>query len=368
MSAAPETISQAAARRDALVGRLGDAILGTMDLFNLYLGDRLGLYHALTVGGPATSAELAARAGIHERYAREWLEQQAVGAILTVDDPNKGAADRRYTLPPGHDEVLLDTDSLNYQAFIGRFAASLGQALPSLLQAFRTGGGVSWAEFGADAREAQAAQNRPLFLGPLGTEWLPMVPDVHARLRTEPPARVADIGCGAGWSSIGIAKAYPLARVDGFDLDDASIELARVNAAEHGVADRVSFQVRDVADPKLAGQYDLVVGFEMLHDLAQPVEALRVMRGLLNNGGAVIIMDENVAEHFHTPGDELERLYYGFSTLCCLPAGLAEQPSAGTGTVMRPETFRQYAREAGFRDVEILPIEHDLFRFYRPIA
>jgi len=155
--------------------------------------------------------------------------------------------------------------------------------------------------------------------------------------------------------------------VDGFDLDASSIELARANAAEHGVADRVSFQVRDVADPKLAGQYDLVVGFEMLHDLARPVEALRVMRGLLNAGGAVIIMDENVAERFTAPGDELERLYYGFSTLCCRPAGMAEQPSAATGAVMRPDTFRQYAREAGFRDVEILPIEHDLFRFYRPL-
>jgi 2-polyprenyl-3-methyl-5-hydroxy-6-metoxy-1,4-benzoquinol methylase len=367
MSAKPETTLQAEDRRDALVGRLGEAILGTMDLFNLYLGDRLGLYRALADGGPATSVDLAGRAGIHERYAREWLEQQAVGAILTVDDPDKPAAERRYTLPAGHDEVLLDADSLYYQAFIGRFAASLGQALPSLLHAFRTGGGVSWAEFGADAREAQAAQNRPLFLGPLGNQWLPMVPDVHARLCAEPAARVADIGCGAGWSSIGIAKAYPLVHIDGFDLDDASVALAQANADEHGVAHRVNFQVRDVADPQLAGQYDLVVGFEMLHDLAQPVPALRVMRGLLNEGGAVIVMDENVAERFDAPGDDLERLYYGFSTLCCLPAGLAEQPSAGTGTVMRPDAFRQYARAAGFRDVEILPIAHELFRFYRPL-
>jgi hypothetical protein len=109
------------------------------------------------------------------------------------------------------------------------------------------------------------------------------------------------------------------------------------------------------------------MGFEMLHDLARPVEALRVMRGLLAEGGAVFIMDERVAERFTAPGDEVERLYYGFSTLCCLPAGMAEQPSAGTGTVMRPDTFRRYALEAGFRDVEVLPIEHDQFRFYRPL-
>src|SRR5690349_19901918 len=130
--------------RCALMGRLGQAILGTMDLVNMYLGERLGLYRALAAGGPATSAELADRAGIVERYAREWLDHQAVGAILTVDDPDKEATGRRYALPAGHDEVLLDHDSLNYQAFVGRFAASIGQALPSLLQAFRTGGGVTW--------------------------------------------------------------------------------------------------------------------------------------------------------------------------------------------------------------------------------
>jgi 2-polyprenyl-3-methyl-5-hydroxy-6-metoxy-1,4-benzoquinol methylase len=352
-------------RRDALVGRLFQSVLGTMDLFNLYLGDRLGLYRALAETGPSTPAQLAAQAGIHERYAREWLEQQAVTGLLDVEDPGQEQGRRRYTLPAGHDEVLLDGDSLNYLAYVGRFAAALGQATPRLLEAFRTGGGVSWAEFGEDARVGQAEQNRPIFLHLLGNEWLPQVPDVDARLRATPPARVADIGCGVGWSSIAIARAYPDVRVDGFDLDQPSIEAAQANAAAYGVADRVTFQVRDVADPGLAGRYDLVVGFEMLHDLARPVEALRAMRQLMTAGGALIIMDEKVAEAFTAPGDELERLYYGFSTLCCLPTGLAEQPSAATGTVMRPATLRRYAVEAGFRNVEILPIEHDLFRFYR---
>ena len=367
MSTENGVTEDSAARRDALAGRIFQSVLGAMDLFNLYLGDRLGLYRALADGGPATSGELAARAGIAERYAREWLEQQAVGGMLEVDDAEQDATVRRYSLPTGHDEVLLDQDSLSYLAYVGRFVASIGQATPSVLEAFRTGGGVSWAAYGADAREGQAEQNRPLFLNLLGSAWLPAIEDVHARLGADPPARVADIGCGAGWSSIALAKAYPNARVDGFDLDEPSIELARANAVEHGVGDRVSFQVRDVADPALAGRYDLVMGFEMLHDLSRPVEALRVMRGLLVEGGAVLIMDEKVAERFTAPGDEVERLYYGFSTLCCLPAGMAEQPSAGTGTVMRPDTLRRYALEAGFRDVEVLPIEHEQFRFYRPI-
>ena len=358
---------QAAERRDALVGRISQSLLGAMDLFTIYLGDRLGLYRAMRDGGPATSAELAARAGIDERYAREWLEQQAVGSLLDVDDAEKDAMARRYSLPAGHDEVLLDQDSLSYLAYVARWLPSIGQVTPSLLEAFRTGGGVSWAAFGADAREAQAEQNRPIFLSLLGGDWLPAIEDVHARLGADPPARVADIGCGAGWSGIGLAKAYPNVRVDGFDLDEPSIELARANADAHGVADRVRFEVRDAADPALAGRYDLVLGFEMLHDLSRPVETLRVMRGLLAPGGAVVIMDERVEERFTVPGTDAERLYYGFSTLCCLPAGLAETPSAGTGAVMRPETLRRYALKAGFRDVEVLPIEHEQFRFYRPI-
>ena len=367
MTTSQDAADRATERRDALVGRIFQSVLGAMDLFNLYIGDRLGLYRALRDGGAATSSELAARAGIHERYAREWLEQQAVGGLLDVDDAAKDASERRYTLPSGHDEVLLDGDSLNYLAYVGRWVPSIGQAMPALLEAFRTGGGVSWADFGPDAREGQAEQNRPVFLNLLGNEWLPQVADVHARLGAHPPARVADIGCGVGWSSIAVAKAYPHARVDGFDLDEPSIAQAQVNAAEHGVADRVSFQVRDVSDPSLAGQYDLVMGFEMLHDLAQPVAALRVMRDLLAPDGAVFIMDENVADRFEAPGSEVERLYYGFSTLCCLPAGMADTPSAGTGTVMRPDTFRRYALKAGFRDVEALPIEHEQFRFYRPV-
>jgi 2-polyprenyl-3-methyl-5-hydroxy-6-metoxy-1,4-benzoquinol methylase len=168
-----------------------------------------------------------------------------------------------------------------------------------------------------------------------------------------------------GWSSIAVALAYPDVLVDGFDLDAPAIEIARRNAAEAGVADRVRFHVRDAGDPDLAGRYDLVMICEALHDLSRPVEALRAMRSLAGAGGTVLVVDEKVAEAFTAPGDDLERLYFGFSVLCCLPTGLAEQPSAATGTVMRPATLRRYAEAAGFRAVEALPVEHDLFRLYR---
>lgn len=354
----------AAERREALVGRLFESVLNTMEICCVYLGDRLGLYRALQSGAPTTAAELAAAAGINERYAREWLEQQAVSGILEVDSAADPAA-RRYSLPAPHAEVLLDPDSLSWFAPVVQLVIGFTRPLPTLLQAFRTGEGISWSAFGADAREGQAGQNRPAFLKLLGTEWLPAIPDIHARLLGDPPARVADVACGAAWSSIAVARAYPKVRVDGFDLDEASVALARANVAEAGLSDRVVISTRDAGDPTLAGRYDLVTIFEALHDMSRPVEVLGKVRSLLAEGGAVIVMDERVAETFAAPGDTVERLMYGFSVLCCLPTGLAEQPSAGTGTVMRPATLRRYALEAGFRDVEILPIASDLFRFYR---
>jgi len=208
----------------------------------------------------------------------------------------------------------------------------------------------------------QEALNRPAFLNLLASEWLPSVPDVHARLQR--PARVADVGCGAGWAAIAIARAYPNVEVDGFDSDAPSIEMARANARASGVADRVQFHVRDVADPALAGRYDLVTAFEMVHDLGQPIEALQSFRRITAADGTVLIMDERTDEEFTAPGDLVQRFLYGFSPLWCLPQGLADGPSA-TGTVMRSSTLRGYASKAGFQDVEGLPIEHPFWRFYR---
>ena len=354
----------AEARRDALSSRLFEAAITTMEACAVYLGDRLGFYAALNRQGPSTAAELAKATGTHPRYVREWLEQQAVAGILEVDAA-ADADDRRYRLPPGHAEVLLDADSLNWLTPVLRLVVGLTAPLPALLEAYRTGGGVPWSAYGEDGRLGQAGQNRAIFLRLLGTEWLPAVPDVHARLLADPPARVADVACGAGWSSIAIARAYPKARVDGFDLDEPSIAVARNNVVAAGLADRVSMAVRDAGDPALAGRYDLVTIFEALHDMSRPVEVLRKMRDLLAPGGTVIVMDERVADTFTAPGDAVERLMYGYSVLCCLPVGLADQPSAGTGTVMRAETLRRYALEAGYRDVEVLRIAHDFFRFYR---
>src|SRR5262250_3869811 len=265
-------------KREALVERLFESALNTMELCCVYLGDRLGLYRALRDRGPLTSAELAAAAGIHERYAREWLEQQAVTGMLETD-PTVEASARRYALAAEHAEVLLDPDSLSWFAPVIQLVVGLTGPLPSLLQAFRTGKGIAWSDFGRDPREGQAGQNRPAFLTLLGREWLPGIPDVHARLSADPPARVADVACGAGWSSIGIARAYPKARVDGFDLDEASVALARANVAEAGLADRVDIAVRDAGDSTLAGRYDLVCRLLLEKKKTKTIQVLTQARG-----------------------------------------------------------------------------------------
>ena len=350
-------------RRDALVERLFMNAIGAFDLFSVHVGDRLGLYRTLADEGPLTSAELAKAAGVHERYAREWLEHQAASDLLEVGE-NGDSEQRKFRLPEGHEEALLDVSSLNYVAPMARAVLACIRPIDELLAAFRTGEGVPYADYGEDLHEAQAAFTRPLFENLLGTEWLPAIPQVHERLLADPPARVGDIACGQGRSSIEIARAYPKVQVEGIDSDHASVERARENVAGSGVEDRVTFHERDAADAELAGRYDLVTIFEALHDMSYPVDVLRAARGLLGDGGVMVIGDERTQDSFTAPAGEIERLYYGFSLFHCLPVGMVGEGAAGTGTVIRAETVKRYADEAGFSSCEVLPIEDDFWRFY----
>jgi 2-polyprenyl-3-methyl-5-hydroxy-6-metoxy-1,4-benzoquinol methylase len=293
------------------------------------------------------------------------LEQQTVAGILEVENPTAEATARRFRLPAAYAEVLVERDSLNYLAPLAQLVVGAVHPLRKVLDAFHHGGGVPFGDYGTDLREGQARMNRAMFLQQLGQEWLPAISDIHARLQADPPARVADIGCGAGWSSIGLAQAYPKVQVDGFDLDAPSIELAQANLRQANLNGRVKFQVRDAGAATLAGHYDLVTAFECVHDMSDPVGVLRTMRGLVNGTGAVIIVDERVGDTFTPTGNEVEWMMYGWSVLHCLPVGMADHPTTGTGTVMRTDTLRRYAREAGFREVEVLPIDNFFFRFYR---
>jgi SAM-dependent methyltransferase len=358
------TAASADARRDELVERLFGSALGALDLLCVYLGDRLGLYRALADTGPSTSAELARAAGVNERYAREWLEQQAMAGIIEAQDPDASDAERRYVLPAGHDEVLLDGGSLNHMAPMAQLLVACALPIHAVLAAFGTGDGVPYADYGADLHEGQARFTQPLFDNLLASDWFPAVPAIHDRLNGDPPARVADVACGLGRSSIAIARNYPKVTVDGIDLDQASIARAQQLLPGSGVEDRVAFHCRDAADPALSGRYDLVTIFEALHDMSYPVDVLRTARGLLSDGGRVLVADERTAERFTPDAGDVERLYYGFSVLHCLPVGMVGDNAAGTGTVMREDTVRGYAEHAGFAGFEVAPIENDFWRFY----
>jgi 2-polyprenyl-3-methyl-5-hydroxy-6-metoxy-1,4-benzoquinol methylase len=349
---------------DALVERLFGAAIDTLEVASVHIGGRLGFYRSLADEGMATSKELAARTGTDERYVREWLEQQAVAGFLSVDEAGGEPDERRYGLPEAHRPVFADEEDLNYLTPLATLAIGVLRPIDALLEAYRSGGGVPYEAYGADSREGIAAINRPQFVHLVG-EWLSSIPEVDSRLRAKPPAQVADLACGTAWSSIAIARAYPHVTVDAIDLDAESVEVARRNVAAAALDHRVKPAVHDASDPRLSGRYELVTIFEALHDMNHPVEALRTARNMLAKGGSVLVADERVAERFNAPGDEIERFNYGWSVLHCLAVGNLYHDSAATGTVIRPDAVRAYAADAGFARVDVLPIDHDFWRFYR---
>ncbi|MGU3433173.1 methyltransferase domain-containing protein [Actinomycetes bacterium M1A6_2h] len=339
--------------------KIFDVVRGAASAQALYLGDRLGWYRTLASEGPLTATELADKSGTDSRYAREWLEQQVVSGVLAADVERDPV---RFELPREHAAVLVDTESTSFMLPLARLFAATGVRLPDLVRAYRTGGGVSWAQLGDDAREAQGAMNRPVFATQLTSSLLPQVPDLHRLLTAG--GRVADIGCGEGWASIALAVGYPSTRVHGIDVDAPSIAAATRNAAAAGVADRVTFDVADAAG-SAAGAYDAVFAFECIHDLPDPVAVLSAMRRIAAPGAPVIVMDERTADAFTPDAGPVEELLYGYSILCCLPDGMSHENTVATGTVMRASTLDAYARSAGFDGAAVLPIDHDFFRFYR---
>ncbi|MDI9916123.1 class I SAM-dependent methyltransferase [Rhodococcus sp. IEGM 1379] len=350
---------------EILADRLFAATIGAAELQAVYLGDRLGWYRALADHGPLTSTELADRTATVERYAREWLEHQAVSGYLDVS----ADSDRRYSLSAEHAAVLLDCDSLLYLTPLSRLFVATTTSMPRLLDAYRHGGGVTWESMGADAREGQALMNRPMYLRQLCQEFLPTIADLHATLTGG--AKVADLGMGEGWSSVALALGYPNVEVHGFDVDAASVAAARRHARDNGVDDRVHFSLVDVAGQAHelgradTGTYDAVFAFECVHDVPDPVGFLSTARSIAQPGAPVIVVDERTADTFDPEAGKVEQLLYGFSLTCCLPDSLAHPGSVGTGTVMRRSTLESYALAAGFERVDVLPIEHEFLRFYR---
>lgn len=350
---------------EQLVGRIFTTGVGTAELCTVYLGIHLGLYRALE-NSPATAAELADRTGCDQRYTLEWLQGQAIAGFLTIDGADPTSA--RYALAGGTHDVFVDETAPTYLGGLADIVAAVGRVLPQLVAAYRTGDGVPYADYGPDGVSAQSALNRPAFVNSLVAEWLPQIPDVLARLRDSThPARVADLACGTGWAGIELAKAFPHITVDGQDNDEASIGIGRMNAIDAGVADRVTLDVVDLADGSAdwSPRYDLVLLVECVHDFPRPVEVLRNARAAVRQGGTVLVVDERAAETFTAPGDDVERFFAAASVIWCLPQGRVGPDPEPVGTLIRPDTMRDLAHQAGYTGVEIVPIDHPFWRFYR---
>ena len=342
------------ARAQAFAESVRDHAIGAMWIATALIGERTGLWQALA-DAPATSAQLAARTGLQERYVLEWLRGQVANGALEHD-----AASGRFTLPPEHATVLLDPDSPLYAGGLPRMATSFARVVPEVERAFREGGGVPYAAYGADGRSSIADANASGFRKRFAQEWVPALGSgVVDRLRAGGSA--LEMGCGVGNAAVALALAFPAASIVGVDLDAGSLDDAQRNAREAGVGDRVRFCRPDEAE----GAHDLVYAFEMVHDCGDPVAVLRSMRACAAPGGAVLVGDDVGAEDLAGDVGPTGALLYGCSVLHCLPVSLAEPGGAGTGTCMRESTFRGYAADAGFGAVDVLPIDHDYWRFYR---
>ncbi|HEY6747522.1 MAG TPA: class I SAM-dependent methyltransferase [Mycobacteriales bacterium] len=347
------TQDRAAALSDRLLGQT----LQIAEAAAVWLGHDLGWYGALRDGGPATPEQLATRTGTAVRYAREWLEQQAVAGILD----REGEA---YTLPAAHAEVLLDPDSPLCTEPLARSVLVAARQLPAIAAAARGGGGVPWQAYGPELSAAQGDGNRPALKHVLAREWVPQLAALRDRL--ERGARVADIGCGEGWAGIGLALHHPGITVTGFDLDEVALAAARRHAEEAGVADRVTFHRADAGTGLHGGPYDVAVAIECVHDMPQPVEVLRAVHAATTADALVYVIDMAADERLTAPGDETQRLLYGFSLLICLPDSMSHPGSAATGTVLRPATLDGYARQAGFAGARAEDVaDTGFWRFYR---
>jgi SAM-dependent methyltransferase len=325
---------------EAFVGKaLGD-IGGALTAALVVLGDRLGLYKAMRGAGPLTPAELAAKTDTGERYVREWLSAQAASGYIDYDPRTK-----RYSLSDEHAFALADDDSpaCMLGGFQGMTAAM--RAEPKVAEAFRKGGGVGWHEHDPQLFVGVERFFRPGYLANLVDNWIPALDGVNAKL--DHGAKVADIGCGHGASTIIMARAFPKSRFIGFDYHPASIEAARKRAAEAGLSDRVQFEVAAAKD--FPGKdFDLVAFFDCLHDMGDPVGAAAHVRSTLKPDGTWLLVEpfahDDVAENLNPVG----RVFYSVSTLVCTPASLSQEVGLGLGAQAGEGRLSEVVKKAGF--------------------
>lgn len=323
----------------AFVFRCVDEVGATLNTAMAVMGDKLGYYRAMAAG-PTTPSRLAADTGSSERYAREWLNQQAAGGIVAYD-PVSG----EYTLPP--EQVVAFTDESSPAFLPGFFQLALGsvQATDKIIEAARTGSGYAWIDQTHDVHEGCERFFRPGYRAHLLTEWLPALDGVQEKLQRG--ATVADIGCGYGDSTVIMAEAFPDSRFTGSDYHEDSIAAARERAQQAGVADRVRFEQVPAGEYTGTG-YDLVTTFDALHDMGDPVGTARHVLQTLAPDGTWMVVEPMAGDHVEENFNPVGRAYYGFSTLLCTPGSLSQDVGLALGAQAGPARIRDVVTTAGF--------------------
>ena len=325
------------------IGQILGDLGGAASLAMIRLGDALGLYRTLHAEGPLTSAELAKAANVDERYLREWLSQQAASKYLAYD-PRSAT----FILPPEQAMVLADEDSPVYMMGGFETIVAMLENEPKVRAAFRSGGGVAWGDQPSCMFCAVARFFRPGYQNHLLKEWLPALDGVAQKL--EHGAKVADIGCGHGWTTILMAKAFPKSRFVGYDFHPASIKEARAHAEIHGVSANARFEV-SLAKNYPGNDHDLVTCFDCLHDMGDPAGAAAHIRRSLKPDGTWMIVEPMAGDSLEQNLNPIGRLYYAASTMVCVPTSLSQELGAALGAQAGEAKLREVIGAGGFSAV-----------------
>jgi SAM-dependent methyltransferase len=325
-----------------LLGRFVTDVGGSFHALSAVLGDRLRLYQALQMTMPATPGEVAAEARVAERYVREWLAGQAAGGYVTYD-PTSG----RYSLTEEQAFLLADTAGMQ-AASAFHVPVAVAKNIERITEAVRTGAGFPWHDHDPGLFEGTERFFRPGYVMNLVSSWIPALDGVEAKLTAG--ARVADVGCGHGSSTLLLGKAFPASQIVGFDYHPASVDLARKRAVEAGLADRISFQVASAADFP-GTDYDLVTIFDALHDMPDPLSAAKHIREVLKEDGTLLLVEPMAGDRVEDNLNPVGRLYYGASTVICVAHSMSAEPRTALGAQAGEAKLTDLLHDAGFGSV-----------------
>ncbi len=321
------------------VGEMGAAMNAAL----IVIGDKLGLYKAMSGAGPMTSAELAKKTGTAERYVREWLASQAAGGFVTYD-----AASGKYTLPPEQALALADETSPVFLPGFFEVVAACVKDEPKITDAFRSGKGVGWHEHDHGLFAGTERFFRPNYRAHLVSEWIPALEGIEAKLKAG--AKVADVGCGLGTSTTLMAQAYPKSTFVGFDYHDGSIKMAREAAAKAGVGGRVKFEVAKAKDYPGKG-FDFVAFFDCLHDMGDPEGAAKHVKESMTPDGTWMIVEPFAHDKLEDNLNPIGRVYFAASTMLCTPASLSQEVGLALGAQAGEGRLSKILKAAGFSRV-----------------